>query len=200
MQTLQADLCAAISRLPWPSILGNELIDLHHGQEARSRTVVLHAEAFRTTPPGCFRAHRLGWRVCPISSTIQMWPWAGVRDDPVAAPPAACNTADGVGAAAGTGTLASVLFQWCRCWTPNFRKIHAAAAALVLLVGWLMCSAVGGAYARHCSWAWIVYANDYFFSPRASGCSPAGLVPAMDYACCAGGAAGRIQAQQTGVT
>ena len=100
--TLQADLARrdfTVNAMAL-DLVGNELIDLHHGQEdlAAGQLRFLHAGSVQDDPTRVIRAARyaarLGFQLAmesraQISSTIQMWPWSWRQGDPaMAAPPA----------------------------------------------------------------------------------------------------------------
>ena len=84
-------------------LLGNELIDLHHGQEdlAAGQLRFLHAGSVQDDPTRVIRAARyaarLGFQLAiesraQISSTIQRWPWSWRLGDPATAAPPALAT------------------------------------------------------------------------------------------------------------
>ena len=100
--TLQADLARrdfTVNAMAL-DLVGNELIDLHHGQEdlAAGQLRFLHAGSVQDDPTRVIRAARyaarLGFQLAmesrvQISSTIQMWPWSWRQGDAaMAAPPA----------------------------------------------------------------------------------------------------------------
>ena len=103
--TLQADLARrdfTVNAMAL-DLVGNELIDLHHGQEdlAAGQLRFLHAGSVQDDPTRVIRAARyaarLGFQLAHESSeqirlTIDKWPWAWRQGDPAAAAPPALAT------------------------------------------------------------------------------------------------------------
>ena len=119
--TLKADLARrdfTINAMALDLVSG-ELIDLHHGQEdlAAGQLRFLHLESVQDDPTRVIRAARYAARLgfglaeesrAQVRNTVHHWPWAwGHRDPARGTAGSGQSTADGVGSAAGAGTLAS---------------------------------------------------------------------------------------------
>ena len=103
--TLQADLARrdfTVNAMAL-DLVGNELIDLHHGQEdlASGQLRFLHGGSVQDDPTRVIRAARyaarLGFQLAEesraqILSTVEQWPWSWRQGDVATAPPPALAT------------------------------------------------------------------------------------------------------------